>query len=380
MYKIIGADGKEYGPITADQLRQWIAEGRVNAQTRILPEGATEWRSLSELPEFAAAVPLTPPPMSGLPASGTARLDEVNGPAIGLMITAILGLLAQLTSLLFRVVGTSMLPAEQEAPGWATALYGATGVVTAIIGILMSILIFIGALKMKQLSQLWPGDDRQYCGDDTLHFSLLFAGTADWHLGAGGLVQAGSKECFPLSLPGGGAARAPNRSQASRCFPAQLDAGRNEHESRVYGFRSPPDSAAIRSKAPAAGLLPVVLVSLALAGLVLFCFEPSHHSFYPVCFFHRSTGLLCPGCGSLRALHQLLHGHFLTALHFNALLVSSLPLFGWLAVRFALRTARKQPAPFAIRPAWLWSALAAAIVFGILRNLPFAQFAWLAPQ
>lgn len=152
MYKIIGADGKEYGPITADQLRQWVAEGRVNAQTRILPEGATEWRSLSELPEFAAAVPLTPPPMSGLPASGTARLDEVNGPAIGLMITAILGLLAQLTSLLFRVVGTSMLPAEQGAPGWATALYGATGVVTAIIGILMSILIFIGALKMKQLS------------------------------------------------------------------------------------------------------------------------------------------------------------------------------------------------------------------------------------
>ena len=49
MYKIIGADGKEYGPITSEQLRQWMAEGRANLQTRVLPEGATEWRSIGEL-------------------------------------------------------------------------------------------------------------------------------------------------------------------------------------------------------------------------------------------------------------------------------------------------------------------------------------------
>ena len=35
MYKIIGADQKEYGPVTAEQLRQWIAEGRVNGQTSV---------------------------------------------------------------------------------------------------------------------------------------------------------------------------------------------------------------------------------------------------------------------------------------------------------------------------------------------------------
>jgi hypothetical protein len=57
MYRIIGADGKEYGPISAEQLRQWIAEGRVNAQTRVLAEGATEWKTIAETPEFAAAVP-----------------------------------------------------------------------------------------------------------------------------------------------------------------------------------------------------------------------------------------------------------------------------------------------------------------------------------
>ena len=42
MYKIIGADQKEYGPVSAEQLRLWIAEGRVNGQTSVWPEGATE--------------------------------------------------------------------------------------------------------------------------------------------------------------------------------------------------------------------------------------------------------------------------------------------------------------------------------------------------
>ncbi len=38
MYKIIGADGKEYGPVTSEQVRQWITEGRANAQTKVQPE------------------------------------------------------------------------------------------------------------------------------------------------------------------------------------------------------------------------------------------------------------------------------------------------------------------------------------------------------
>ena len=56
MYKIIGTDGKEYGPVTTDQVRQWITEGRANAHTKVLPEGATEWKTLGEVPEFAAAL------------------------------------------------------------------------------------------------------------------------------------------------------------------------------------------------------------------------------------------------------------------------------------------------------------------------------------
>jgi len=53
MYKIIGADQKEYGPITADQVRFWITEGRANANTQARAEGSANWQPLSAFPEFA---------------------------------------------------------------------------------------------------------------------------------------------------------------------------------------------------------------------------------------------------------------------------------------------------------------------------------------
>jgi len=64
MYKIIGADQKEYGPVSADLIRQWIREGRAGAQTSVLAEGATDWQPLGTLSEFAddlAAKVATPP-------------------------------------------------------------------------------------------------------------------------------------------------------------------------------------------------------------------------------------------------------------------------------------------------------------------------------
>ena len=64
MYKIIGADQKQYGPVSAEEMGKWIAEGRVNAQTLIQAEGQTDWRVLSTYPEFASVTPPTP---SGVP-------------------------------------------------------------------------------------------------------------------------------------------------------------------------------------------------------------------------------------------------------------------------------------------------------------------------
>lgn len=115
------------------------------------------------------------------------------------------------------------------------------------------------------------------------------------------------------------------------------------------------------------------------AGMVLFCFDPSRYHFYPVCFFHQTTGLLCPGCGALRAVHQLLHGHLATAFRFNPVLVVSLPILVWLGGRYGLLKARNQPASFSLRPGWLWMMLAVVLAFSVLRNLPGAPFALLRP-
>lgn len=82
MYKIIGADQKEYGPVTADQIRQWIAEGRANAQTMVRREGETEWKPLSGYPEFApslgaAPAPAAPPPFAQPPGDHTVLPPDV---------------------------------------------------------------------------------------------------------------------------------------------------------------------------------------------------------------------------------------------------------------------------------------------------------------
>jgi hypothetical protein len=67
MYKFIGGDQKEYGPVSAEQIRQWVAEGRANGQTLVLAEGTTEWRPLASFPELAGAT--AAPPIPVLPAA-----------------------------------------------------------------------------------------------------------------------------------------------------------------------------------------------------------------------------------------------------------------------------------------------------------------------
>jgi TM2 domain-containing membrane protein YozV len=62
MYRIVGKDGQQYGPVTAEQLRSWIADNRANAQTLVQTDGAQDWKPLGSLPEFAAD--LKPPPFS----------------------------------------------------------------------------------------------------------------------------------------------------------------------------------------------------------------------------------------------------------------------------------------------------------------------------
>ena len=67
MFTILGADGKEYGPVTAGKVIEWMQAGRANAQTKIKRVDAAEWTTIGALPEFGGsdgnqtAVPPTPP-------------------------------------------------------------------------------------------------------------------------------------------------------------------------------------------------------------------------------------------------------------------------------------------------------------------------------
>jgi hypothetical protein len=126
-------------------------------------------------------------------------------------------------------------------------------------------------------------------------------------------------------------------------------------------------------------VLAAVMLPVAVAVAVLFCFDPCRYHFYPICYFHRTTGLLCAGCGSLRALHQLLHGHLVAAFRFNPLVIGCLPLVLWFGGRYVAQKARSQPVSFGFRPAWLWLVLAVVIAFTVARNVPGLPFATLPP-
>ena len=113
---------------------------------------------------------------------------------------------------------------------------------------------------------------------------------------------------------------------------------------------------------------------------VLISFNPASSSVFPPCPFHALTGLYCPGCGSLRALHQLLHGHPLEALGLNPLMVMSLPILGYaLASEAVLATVGRRLPGVRLPASWIWILLGAIILYWILRNIPVYPLTTLAP-
>jgi uncharacterized RDD family membrane protein YckC len=72
MFTILGTDGKEYGPVTAGKILEWIASGRANLQTKARHASDTEWKTLGDFAEFhTQSVPLAVTPASGFPASAS---------------------------------------------------------------------------------------------------------------------------------------------------------------------------------------------------------------------------------------------------------------------------------------------------------------------
>lgn len=106
--------------------------------------------------------------------------------------------------------------------------------------------------------------------------------------------------------------------------------------------------------------------------------DPNRAGVYPTCPFRLATGLDCPGCGTLRAVHALTRGDVALALDHNVLTVLLLPVLAWAWVGW-LRHRRGSRREAPALPGWAGMAVAVGLAgFWLVRNLPFAATAWLA--
>jgi heme/copper-type cytochrome/quinol oxidase subunit 3 len=115
--------------------------------------------------------------------------------------------------------------------------------------------------------------------------------------------------------------------------------------------------------------VPLALAGLAAATLLLL--PPAQYSFYPECPLYNSLHLLCPGCGTTRALSALLRGHLEEALRLNALTTLMLPIVIAYAIRSYRHLLNREPILWPRLPSSILYAVAAiAAIFTIVRNLP----------
>jgi hypothetical protein len=114
--------------------------------------------------------------------------------------------------------------------------------------------------------------------------------------------------------------------------------------------------------------------------VVYYKFNPAKYGLFPKCPFYLITGLNCPGCGSQRAFYCLLHGNFAAALHYNLLLVLSIPFLG-IHLYYKIRSALlKKDFRWAViyHPLTPKIIFAIVVVFWITRNIPAYPFNILA--
>jgi hypothetical protein len=114
----------------------------------------------------------------------------------------------------------------------------------------------------------------------------------------------------------------------------------------------------VYSIAPFASIAMVVMLAV---------FDPATNAVFPPCLFRAATGLLCPGCGSARAIHALAHGDLRTALQMNVATVIAIPvvasdvLQAWLDPRGGWMSR--------LRPISVWTIAGGLILYGVLRNV-----------
>lgn len=124
------------------------------------------------------------------------------------------------------------------------------------------------------------------------------------------------------------------------------------------------------------GLL-LLIIGIAVLFFVL---DPTRHELFPRCLFHSITGAYCPGCGSQRALHSLMHLNIAGVVSFNFLFLPAAVLILYHYIHPLLNHIFNWKLPNVLylknTP---WIILAIVLAFWIIRNLPWYPFSVLAP-
>ena len=116
-------------------------------------------------------------------------------------------------------------------------------------------------------------------------------------------------------------------------------------------------------------LIGLVVAALVVFGFIYFAVDPASSNVFPRCTFLTLTGYKCPGCGSQRAIHALLHGDVAEAFRYNAMLLVSIP---WIALCLYAESQRVRNPRLYVRlnaPLLIWLFLAMVLIWWLLRNI-----------
>ena len=111
------------------------------------------------------------------------------------------------------------------------------------------------------------------------------------------------------------------------------------------------------------------------ASVYIFIFEPGKTGFFLDCPFRVMTGFNCPGCGTTRGLHRLLHGDIVGAFQFNPIMFLLLPILLFVLIRHTIAVIRRMPVRGnRVSPGFIWMFLIVVMSFWIFRNTPYYPF------
>lgn len=127
-------------------------------------------------------------------------------------------------------------------------------------------------------------------------------------------------------------------------------------------------------------ILLLVIISLGILSLYVF-WNPTETALFPKCPFHSLTGFYCPGCGSQRAIHDIIHGDIIKGIRHNYLFVLLVSVLLYEAVIYVKFKAFNQPTYNNLlqKPKVTNTILIVVILFWLLRNVSLFPFTELAP-